>query len=120
VAHENQQFRRAFEDEDAPVTIYRPELNQYPRIVQHEKHGKKLVESKEEHDALNEKHGIEFVSPGHEAPAEPKPERAPAELSQEDDQRISELEDRVTQLEAMLADMISKKKPGKDKPADNS
>jgi len=114
LAHETQQFRRAFEDEDKPAPVYRPEANQYPAIVKHEKHGKKLVNSADEHASLGD--GWDF--PGHEAPADKKEPAAAAGLSQEDDQRISELEDRVTQLEAMIADLISKRKPAKDKPAD--
>ena len=110
MAHEAQQFKRAFEDEDQPVQPYRPEANQYPMVVAHPTKGKKVVNSADEHQAL----GDGWKHPGHEAPAEKKAaETHVVELSQEDDDRISSLEDRVTQLEAMVADLISKRKPAK-------
>ncbi len=119
MAHENQQFRRAFDEDDKPAPIYRPEQNQYPAVVAHADHGKRVVNSKEEHDALNEKHDGGWDFPGHEAPETKK--TAPASDSVDElEQRVTEHDDRIAQLEAMVADLISKKKPAKDKPADDT
>lgn len=54
-------FRRAASP-PAPEPPYSAEANRYPAVVVHEQHGKKTVNSKDEHDALGE--GWAFA--GHE------------------------------------------------------
>jgi hypothetical protein len=119
LAHETQQFKRAFEDVEQAEQPrpYRPEANQYPSIVVHASKGKKLVNSADEHLSLGD--GWQF--PGHEPPAEKKAASAVvAELPQEVDELIQDHGDRLTQLEAMVADLISQKSGKKNKPADQS
>lgn len=101
------------DDDDAPQKprkIYLPHQNQYPSVVVHPTKGKKVVQSKEEHDALGA--GWEF--PGHEAPPEKTKPAPQVDLSDEIDQLFTALEDRVAQLEAAIVKaMASGEKKGK-------